>query len=100
MSPPRLHLRNVSRRALLHRLGAGAFVLGGFLRPGRSYADKSVVAPEIDREVFNPLAFVTLEPSGIVRVVAHRVEMGQGVRSTLTTILADEMGAEIGRVHV
>src|SRR5688572_27346099 len=51
--------------------------------------------------VDDPLTFVAIGEDGIVTVVVHRSEMGQGVRSGMPLIVADELEAdwsrEIGR---
>lgn len=44
--------------------------------------------------VDNPLAFVSIAEDGTVTIVAHRSEMGQGVRTSLPMVVADEMEAD------
>ena len=50
--------------------------------------------------VTNPLVFVAIDPDGTVTLVAHRAEMGTGVRTSLPMVLADEMGADWERVVI
>jgi isoquinoline 1-oxidoreductase beta subunit len=50
--------------------------------------------------VDNPLTFVAIGEDGIVTVIVHRSEMGQGVRSGLPLIVADELEADWSRVRV
>src|SRR5688572_4566615 len=50
--------------------------------------------------VDDPLTFVAIDEAGIVTVVVHRSEMGQGVRSGLPLIVADELEADWNRVRV
>lgn len=50
--------------------------------------------------VDDPLVFVSIAPDGIVTIVAHRAEMGTGVRTSLPMIVADEMEANWDRVQV
>lgn len=47
-----------------------------------------------------PNVFVHVASSGEVRIVCHRSEMGQGVRSSLPALIADELGADPARVQV
>ncbi|TMA27383.1 MAG: xanthine dehydrogenase family protein molybdopterin-binding subunit [Deltaproteobacteria bacterium] len=47
-----------------------------------------------------PNVFVHVAPDGAVTIVCHRSEMGQGVRSTLPALLADELGADPQRVRI
>jgi len=44
--------------------------------------------------------FLSLDASGQVEIVAHRSEMGQGIRTALPLVLADEMDADFDRVRV
>lgn len=48
----------------------------------------------------SPLVFVSIAPNGIVRVVCHRAEMGQGVRTNIPKILVEELEADWKRVRV
>ena len=50
--------------------------------------------------VNNPLVFVSIAPDGIVTIVCHRSEMGQGVRTGMPLIVADELEADWSRVKV
>ena len=47
-----------------------------------------------------PNVFVTIGEDGMVTITQHRSEMGQGVRTALPMILADELGADWNRVRV
>ena len=50
--------------------------------------------------VVDPRVFVSIAPDGIVTIVAHRAEMGTGVRTSLPLIVAEEMEADWSRVQV
>jgi isoquinoline 1-oxidoreductase beta subunit len=50
--------------------------------------------------VDDPLVFIAIGEDGIVTVTVHRSEMGQGVRSGLPLIIADELEADWSRVRV
>ncbi|WP_342050196.1 MULTISPECIES: xanthine dehydrogenase family protein molybdopterin-binding subunit [unclassified Cupriavidus] len=50
--------------------------------------------------VDNPLVFVSIATDGTVTIVAHRVEMGTGVRTSLPMVVADEMEADWTRVKI
>ena len=49
---------------------------------------------------FSPNLFVELKPDGQLILTASRSEMGQGVRTSLTSVIADEMDADWSRVKV
>jgi isoquinoline 1-oxidoreductase beta subunit len=67
---------------------------------------KAADAPKFGAEgmphgtVDNPLVFVGIGEDGWVTVVAHRSEMGQGVRTGMPLIVADEMEADWTKVRV
>src|SRR5260370_3482999 len=50
--------------------------------------------------VNNPHAFVAIAPDGTVTITCHRSEMGQGVRTGMPMIVADELEADWTRVRV
>ena len=93
-------LENVSRRGFL--IGgaavAGGLVIGLRLLP-RGFASSPPAAP-VDVPRFNPMAFVSIDETGLVTVVAHRSEMGQGVRTALPMAVADELEADWARVRI
>ncbi len=44
--------------------------------------------------------FVHVAPDGIVSIVCHRAEMGQGIRSSIPPLIADELGADMAKVKI
>lgn len=48
----------------------------------------------------DPLAFIAIAEDGTVTVVCHRSEMGQGVRTGMPLIVADELEADWSKVRV
>jgi isoquinoline 1-oxidoreductase beta subunit len=56
--------------------------------------------PTIDATAFHPSLFLGIQPDGTVLIVAHRTEMGNGVRTSLPRIVADELDADWARVKV
>lgn len=49
---------------------------------------------------FSPNLFISINGSGDVTLVAHRSEMGTGIRTSLPLVMADEMEADWNRVKV
>src|SRR5258708_25261033 len=93
-------LENVSRRGFIGGVAAiGGLVVGMRILP-RSYAAPRPTAPATDVPRFNPTAFVAIDSTGLVTIVAHRSEMGQGIRTGLPMVIADELEADWSRVHV
>jgi isoquinoline 1-oxidoreductase subunit beta len=98
-------IENVSRRSFLEgMLSASAFVLCATKSPLLATAASKVVpagaAPSVDATAFHPGVYVGIQPDGTVIIVAHRTEMGNGVRTSLPRILADELDADWSRVTV
>ena len=52
------------------------------------------------QEEFSPDLFIAIQPSGDVTIMAHRSEMGTGIRTSLPRIIADELDADWDRVTV
>lgn len=95
-------VENVSRRGLLKGVAAvGGLVLAASALPRRAVAAYATGAGAMPHGVVtDPRVFVSVAPDGIVTVVAHRSEMGTGVRTGLPMIVADEMGADWARVRI
>jgi isoquinoline 1-oxidoreductase beta subunit len=51
-------------------------------------------------EPWSPVAYVTLHEDGLVTIICHRSEMGQGIRTTMPMIIADEMEADWAKCRV
>ncbi len=58
------------------------------------------VAAEPGGAVDNPLVFVAIHPDDTVTITVHRPEMGQGIRTSLALVVADELEASWPRVRV
>jgi isoquinoline 1-oxidoreductase beta subunit len=94
-------IENVSRRSFLQgMLSASAFVLCARIVPRPLWAAAAGVSPSMDTTAFHPGMFVGIQSDGTVFIVAHRSEMGNGVRTSLPRILADELDADWSRVKV
>ena len=98
-----LVIANVSRRKFLQ----GAAGLGGLvLVVGWPKSALAADPPKYGADgmphgwVDNPLVFVAIGEDGIVSIVCHRSEMGQGIRTGMPIIVADELEADWARVRV
>src|SRR4029077_12278394 len=94
---------NVSRRKFLQ----GASALGGLvLAVGLPASVRAEDPPKYGADgmphgwIDSPLVFVAIGEDGIVSIVCHRSEMGQGVRTGMPMIVADELEADWTRVRV
>jgi len=97
-----ISIENVTRRNFLQgMLSASAFVICASEFPLFAKAASATGGgPTIDATVFHPSVFLGIQPDGTVLIVAHRTEMGNGVRTSLPRILADELDADWARVKV
>ncbi|WP_316198854.1 MULTISPECIES: xanthine dehydrogenase family protein molybdopterin-binding subunit [unclassified Bradyrhizobium] len=96
-----IRVENVSRRNILKGLGlAGSFVLAAPILSRPAFAYETGAAKMPHGVVVDPKVFVAIAPDGTVTILAHRAEMGTGVRTSLPLIVAEEMEAEWTRVHV
>src|SRR6202011_2470864 len=99
-----ISIENVSRRGFLKGVvSAGAFVLGVRLMPADLLASGDVpVDPAVpmNKAALRPNVYVAIDTDGTAYIVAHRSEMGNGVRTALPRIVADELDADWARVEV
>ena len=95
-------IENVSRRSIVKALGiAGGFVLAAPIMSRPAFAAYQTGADKMPHGVVvDPRVFVAIAPDGAVTIVAHRSEMGTGVRTSLPLIVAEEMNADWSRVRV
>ncbi|WP_333832770.1 xanthine dehydrogenase family protein molybdopterin-binding subunit [Rubrimonas sp.] len=94
-----LRIARVDRRAFLK--GASGFALAAYALPASAFDRWPVGGEDMSNGLrTDPLIFVAIDPDGTVTLVAHRAEMGQGSRTSLPMVLADEMGADWARVRI
>ncbi|HSD07074.1 xanthine dehydrogenase family protein molybdopterin-binding subunit [Flavobacterium sp.] len=89
-------IQNISRRNFIRNMGlvSGGLILG---------CNYNLFSKEIVLEnsaAFIPNLFIQLNPDGSLIIIAARSEMGNGVRTSLTSIVADEMEADWNKVSV
>jgi isoquinoline 1-oxidoreductase beta subunit len=83
-----------SRRDFLR---IGGLVAGGFMLGVNFYS-----CTEKGKKIASlaPSVYLSINPDGEVIIVAHRSEMGTGIRTSLPMVVADELGADWSRVRV
>src|SRR5437762_13911814 len=88
----------VNRREFLKTgAAAGATLVIGFYLPAFERRDPH--APE-SLAPFKPNAWIEIRPDGTVTIWTGRSEMGQGVRTSMPMIVAEELEADWTRVRV
>jgi isoquinoline 1-oxidoreductase subunit beta len=95
-------VENLSRRRVLKGLGlVGSFVLAAPVMSRSAFAAYETGASKMPHgTVVDPKVFVAIAQDGTVTILAHRAEMGTGVRTSLPLIVAEEMEADWSRVKV
>src|SRR6266403_1845981 len=89
----------VSRRGFLGGMfSAGALILCARLLPANAAGPLQASDPE--EAAWYPSVYLGIEPSGTVIIVAHRSEMGTGIRTALPMVAADELDADWTRVRI
>ncbi len=91
-------VEKVTRRDFLRSagLGTGALVLGCHIGPGGMA--RALFAQDNGTMELN--TWVGIKADGTIVIIASRSEMGQGIRSTLPAVVADELEADPARVVV
>ncbi len=85
----------VSRRRFLAQAAAGgALVIGTRLMP------VSVFSQSAAASAWEPGVYLAILPDGVVQIIAHRSEMGTGIRTSLPLVVAEELEADWARVTV
>ncbi len=93
-------LTDISRRNFLAGISAGSMVLMGRWASGDviGLTDTEDAASGVAR--FAPDYFVSIAPDDTVTILAHRSEMGTGIRTMLPRVVADELEADWERVVI
>ncbi len=88
----------LSRRTFLgYSFSTGAFLIGSRLVPGELLAQ--TVAPG-GGPLWQAGVYLGIDVDGSVTVLAHRSEMGTGIRTSLPMIVAEELDADWSRVRI
>jgi isoquinoline 1-oxidoreductase beta subunit len=103
--PPNAGRVRMVRRTFLAGLG---LALGGLALAAVAEEKKKPAATDasLSRKTaaagdgFRPNLFVYVAPDDTVSIVCARSEMGQGVRSSLPALIADELGADLSRIKI
>ena len=91
-----LTTNQMNRRAFLGvtALGSGGMLLSLYLKPAFGAQAPATAAP------LSPNAFIRIMPDGIVHIMSKNPEVGQGVRTSLPMIIADELDVDWSAVRV
>ncbi|GGZ09422.1 molybdopterin cofactor-binding domain-containing protein [Pseudoduganella plicata] len=108
-----LEIASGARRRFL-RVGAalGGGLLVGFVLPGceRKESDRKEAPPEkavgqaataaSEAPGLAPNAFIRIDRKGVVTLIMHKVEMGQGTYTSMPMLIAEELGVDLAKVKL
>src|SRR5437868_10760281 len=89
-------ITNLSRRDVLKGTAAASGLVLGFHVGFRQLP----FAEAAETPTFEPNAFLSIDETGLVSIVASRSEMGTGIKTDLPLVLADELEADWSHVKV
>src|SRR5215472_15095596 len=91
----------LDRRAFLKvsSLAGGGFLLAYHLEPGLAAAAQAA-APQPPTPAFQPLAFVRIAANNMVTIMAKNPEIGQGVKTSLPMLIAEELDVDWKDVRI
>jgi isoquinoline 1-oxidoreductase beta subunit len=90
-------IRRLSRRDFLKT--GGVLVLGVSMA-GCGRDTTPIPTRPVSVEPWSPDVYISFDADGTVNIISHRSEMGQGIRTGLPAVVADEMEADWKRVQV
>jgi isoquinoline 1-oxidoreductase beta subunit len=90
---------HVDRRAFLRvtAVAGGGLLLGSWLEPVAAELGRRAVAPVSG---FEPNAFIRIMPDGAVTIIAKNPEIGQGVKTALPMLVAEELDVDWSQVRI
>jgi isoquinoline 1-oxidoreductase beta subunit len=88
----------LTRRDFLKSGAAAGSLVIGFHLPNLTRAAPS--APSVPTAPFKPNAWLAVHPDGVISIWAGRSEMGQGVKTAMPMIVAEELEADWQSVRV
>src|SRR5436190_5360894 len=82
-----------------HFLKVSALSAGGMLL-SFSFLDKRLAAQPLDDTVFAPNVFIKIGADGTIVLMAPNPEIGQGVKTSLPLIIAEELCVDLKKIQV
>jgi len=91
--------RNITRRSFLRvtAIAGGGMLLSAYIDPLEKSLARAQQPPAAN---LSPNAFIRIAPDGIVTIIAKNPEEGQGVRTMLPMLIAEELDVEWKNVRV
>ena len=92
----------VDRRQFLKvsAIAGGGIMFGSYLSSGGVEDALAAVPGRVPAPAFEPNAFIRITPDGIVTIVAKNPEIGQGVKTMLPMLIAEELDVDWKNVRI
>ncbi|WP_370978260.1 molybdopterin cofactor-binding domain-containing protein [Agaribacterium sp. ZY112] len=92
-------IENISRRSLLAGVAKSSLVLSASI-PAATMVPRVLAGVNESELLFKPSVYLEIRKDNTVAVICHRSEMGQGVRTSIPMVVADELEADWNQVEV
>jgi len=90
-------MKRLSRREFIKSIG----VSGGGLILATYIPAKNILGKSGDKEkIFSPNVYLKIDDKGIITIIVHRSEMGQGVRTSLPMLIAEELEVDWNNIRI
>jgi isoquinoline 1-oxidoreductase beta subunit len=91
-------IQHINRRDFVKLFGLAS---GGIILGCNTSSHKKDFIPQVSNGAsFNPNLFVQIQKDGMINLIASRSEMGQGIRTSLASAIADELEADWNYISV
>lgn len=93
---------DAGRRAFLRQstLGGGGLLLGLYLNPALGVAQVAKASSVDAATAFKPNAFIRIGLDGVVSIISKQPEIGQGVKTSLPMVIAEELEVDWREVRI
>ena len=93
-------IRTIGRRSFLRvsAIAGGGILLAAYLEPVEKALAQAPQGPPT--AVLTPNAFIRISPDGIVTITAKNPEIGQGIRTMLPMLIAEELDVDWKDVRI
>ena len=94
--------KNISRRKFVtvSSLSSMAFTIGFYFPAASKGIGEIITAQNADEKGIELSAWISIDAAGIVTLLNHRSEMGQGSFQTVPQIIAEELEVDLNKVKI
>src|SRR5450432_130398 len=94
--------QNISRRKFitLSSMSGAAFTIGFYFPAAAKGVGKILTIQNADEKGIELTSWISIDKSGVVTLINHRSEMGQGSFQTVPQIIAEELEVDLTKVKI